>query len=128
MGLSQLLIKNECYIYNPYTITLPYLPKNCKVFSDITFIHLSANKNLSNVYIDPYLIDLIENKKWNCNDFKEYLHTCNTVLSNYQSTKKNFFQDSMIEHACNLFFIPCVQKVQFSCNFSYYCQFDYLQK
>lgn len=126
IALSQLIFNNECYIYNPYDITFPYLPKNCKVINKIN--ENITNKDLSDIYIDPYLLDIIHNKTWTCDDLKNYLKQCNHTLKSYITKKSDFFDEHFINQSCNSISIDCVQKVQFSCNYIYYCQKSFLEK
>lgn len=120
LGLMHLLLTKECWIYNPYS-NIPYLPKKCKNFKDLNEISLELNMD---IYVDPYLTELKNKIEWNCSRLSEFLMECNQKLKNYIPNGKNFFSENFILNSCKYFDPSCSQKIQFSCNYLYYCQWQ----
>jgi hypothetical protein len=72
-------------------------------------------------------MDLHNNIHWDCDNLKVFLKDCNQSLLPYLPKKQVFFKEELIKNSCNYFSIDCVQKIRFSCNYTYYCQKDYLR-
>ncbi|MFN3604685.1 MAG: hypothetical protein ACK4UJ_08255 [Leptonema sp. (in: bacteria)] len=118
LGLGNLILKNECFIYNPYPIQIPYLPKNCKVFHDLQKIY---NYNTKEQFTDPYLIELKNQILWSCQELQNYLMECNQTFKNFIPNQRDFFSEKVKERACSLYDVDCSQKIQIFCNYLFYC-------
>ncbi len=117
VGLANLILRNQCYIYSPYKVEFPYIPKHCKLIHDLNQIQENQFD-----FFDPYLKEKKANFRWDCKKLQNFLLECNQILNSYIPSKKPFFSDHMIENACQYFEPDCCQKIQYFCNFLYYCK------